>query len=55
MTQSRRHTFIAHLLGIRHFVVAINKMDLVDFRRERYEEIKRDFTDFIARLGGAEV
>ena len=55
MTQSRRHTFIAHLLGIRHFVVAINKMDLVDFRRERYEEIKRDFTDFVARLGGAEV
>src|SRR5438552_5956038 len=55
MTQSRRHTFIAHLLGIRHFVVAINKMDLVDFRRERYEDIKRDFTDFAARLGGAEV
>jgi sulfate adenylyltransferase subunit 1 len=55
MTQSRRHTFIAHLLGIRHFIVAINKMDLVDFRRERYEEIKRDFTDFINRLGGAEV
>jgi sulfate adenylyltransferase subunit 1 len=51
MTQSRRHTFIAHLLGIRHFIVAINKMDLVDFRRERYEEIKRDFQDFINRLG----
>ena len=55
MTQSRRHTFIAHLLGIRHFIVAINKMDLVDFRRERYEEIKRDFQNFINRLGGAEV
>jgi sulfate adenylyltransferase subunit 1 len=53
MTQSRRHTFIAHLLGIRHFIVAINKMDLVDFSRERYEEIKRDFSDFINRLGGA--
>jgi sulfate adenylyltransferase subunit 1 len=52
MTQSRRHTFIAHLLGIRHFIVAINKMDLVDFSRERYEEIKRDFSDFINRLGG---
>jgi sulfate adenylyltransferase subunit 1 len=51
MTQSRRHTFIAYLLGIRHFIVAINKMDLVDFRRERYEEIKRDFQDFINRLG----
>ena len=55
MTQSRRHTFIAFLLGIRHFIVAINKMDLVDFRRERYEEITRDFQDFIKRLGGAEV
>jgi len=55
MTQSRRHAFIAHLLGIRHFIVAINKMDLVDFRRERYEEIRRDFTNFIDRLGGAAV
>ena len=55
MTQSRRHAFIAHLLGIRHFVVAINKMDLVDFRRERYEEIRKDFTNFIDRLGGAAV
>src|SRR5579862_8130540 len=55
MTQSRRHTFIAHLLGIRHFIVAINKMDLVDFRRERYEEIRQDFTSFIDRLGGAAV
>src|SRR5262249_57471663 len=55
MTQSRRHTFIAYLLGIRHFIVAVNKMDLVDFRRERYEEIKRDIQDFINRIGGAEV
>jgi sulfate adenylyltransferase subunit 1 len=55
MTQSRRHAFIAHLLGIRHFIVAINKMDLVDYRRERYEEIRKDFTDFIDRLGGAAI
>jgi sulfate adenylyltransferase subunit 1 len=55
MTQSRRHTFIAYLLGIRHFIVAINKMDLVDFSRERYEGIRRDFADFVNRLGGAEV
>jgi sulfate adenylyltransferase subunit 1 len=55
MTQSRRHTFIAHLLGIRHFIVAINKMDLVEYRRERYEEIRKDFTGFIDRLGGAAV
>jgi sulfate adenylyltransferase subunit 1 len=55
MTQSRRHTFIAHLLGIRHFVAAINKMDLVSFRRERFEEIRRDFEDFVRRIGGASV
>jgi sulfate adenylyltransferase subunit 1 len=54
MTQSRRHAFIAHLLGIRHFVVAINKMDLVDYRKDVYEEIRRDFVDFLNRLGGAE-
>jgi sulfate adenylyltransferase subunit 1 len=54
MTQSRRHAFIAYLLGIRHFIVAINKMDLVDLRKERYEEIKKDFGDFIRKLGGAE-
>ncbi len=55
MTQSRRHAFIAYLLGIRHFIVAINKMDLVEFSRSRYEEIKRDFEDFIKKLGGSEV
>src|SRR2546425_2949490 len=55
MTQSRRHAFIAHLLGIRHFSVAIDKMDLVDYRRERYEGIRKDFTNFIDRLGGAAI
>lgn len=54
MTQSRRHAFIAYLLGIRHFIAAINKMDLVDFRKDRYEEISKDFEEFTRRLGGAE-
>jgi len=54
MTQTRRHAFIAHLLGIRYFIIAINKMDLVDYLQERYEEIRKDFVDFINRLGGAE-
>src|SRR5439155_5364587 len=54
MTQSRRHAFIAHLLGIRHFVVAINKMDLVDYRKDAYEKIRKDFVDFMNRLSGAE-
>src|SRR5438046_7553104 len=55
VTQSRRHAFIAHLLGIRHFIVAINKMDLVDYRRERYEEIRTDFTNFITRHGATAI
>jgi sulfate adenylyltransferase subunit 1 len=55
VTQSRRHAFIAYLLGIRHFIVAINKMDLMDFRQEAFETIRNAFVDFIDRLGGAEV
>ncbi len=55
VTQSRRHAFIAYLLGIRHFIVAINKMDLVEFKREAYDAIRMDFIDFIERLGGADV
>jgi sulfate adenylyltransferase subunit 1 len=51
VTQSRRHAFIAHLLGIRHFVIAVNKMDLVDYSQERFEEIQRDFRDFFGPLG----
>src|SRR6187401_3677909 len=38
--QSRRHTFIASLLGIPHILVCINKMDLVDFKEDRFEEIR---------------
>ena len=50
MPQTRRHSFICALLGIKHLVVAINKMDLVGYREEVFERIKRDYTDFIARL-----
>jgi len=50
LTQTRRHSFIASLLGIRHVVVAINKMDLVDFAQERFEEIKRDYLEFSKKL-----
>src|SRR5215468_7475493 len=39
VTQSRRHAFIAHLLGIRHIIVAVNKMDLVDYSRTAYDKI----------------
>jgi sulfate adenylyltransferase subunit 1 len=50
-TQTRRHSFICALLGIQHFVVAINKMDLVGFAEERFEEIKQEYLAFAAQLG----
>ena len=46
LTQTKRHSFIASLLGIKHFVVAVNKMDLVKFSQDRFEEIKADYTEF---------
>ncbi|WP_257293603.1 sulfate adenylyltransferase subunit CysN [Endozoicomonas sp. YOMI1] len=46
LTQTRRHTYIASLLGIKHIVVAINKMDLVDFSKARFEEIRNQYLDF---------
>ena len=51
LTQTRRHSYIASLLGIRHIVVAINKMDLVDFSEQRFEEIKQDYLAFADKLG----
>ena len=50
-TQTRRHSFITKLLGIKHLVIAINKMDLVDFSEDRYEEIKKDYLEFADELG----
>ncbi len=50
LEQSRRHAFLASLLGIRHIVVCINKMDLVDYSAERFEEIRNDFRRFAMRL-----
>ena len=50
MEQTKRHSFIASLLGIKHVLVAVNKMDLVDYSEERFEEIKRDYKAFSTRL-----
>jgi len=50
LTQTRRHSFIASLLGIKHVIVAINKMDLVDYSEERFNEIKEDYLKFSAQL-----
>jgi bifunctional enzyme CysN/CysC len=50
LEQSRRHAFLASLLGIPHLVVCVNKMDLVDWSQERYEEIKAEFRAFAMKL-----
>ncbi|MCE5278140.1 MAG: sulfate adenylyltransferase subunit CysN [Planctomycetaceae bacterium] len=50
VTQSKRHAFIAALLGIPHFVVAINKMDLVGYSQDVYRKIVTEFTEFAAKL-----
>ena len=51
LTQSKRHGFIASLLGIPHILVAINKMDLVDWSEDVYERVSSDYRDFAQRLG----
>ncbi|AHF04031.1 adenylylsulfate kinase [Marichromatium purpuratum 984] len=51
LTQTRRHSYIVSLLGIRHLVLAVNKMDLVDWDRETFERISADYRAFAARLG----
>lgn len=50
-TQTRRHTYIASLLGIKNIIVAINKMDLVEFSETRFNEIQTEYAGFIAQLG----
>lgn len=51
LTQTRRHSFLAALLGIRNIVVAVNKMDLVGFEESRFQEICEDFRAFAGRIG----
>ena len=53
--QTRRHAYIASLLGIKHVVVAVNKMDIVDFDQRIFAEIETDFRDFAKDLGFAEI
>jgi bifunctional enzyme CysN/CysC len=50
LEQSRRHTFLSSLLGIRHVVLAVNKMDLVDWDRDRFWNIRDEFHAFATRL-----
>ena len=51
LTQTRRHSYIAHLVGIPHLVVAVNKMDLVDYSQEFFDRIRQDYLRFAATLG----
>ncbi len=51
LTQSRRHAYIASLLGTRHIVAAVNKMDLVEYSREVFEALQRDLQQLAGKLG----
>ncbi|ASY72195.1 adenylylsulfate kinase [Sinorhizobium fredii USDA 205] len=51
LPQTRRHSYIASLLGIRHLVLAVNKFDLVEFRQSVFDEIARDYRAFAKKLG----
>ncbi len=51
LTQTRRHSYLVSLLGIRHIVLAVNKMDLVGFSEDRFREIEDDYRAFAAGIG----
>ncbi len=51
LTQTRRHSYLAHLIGIRHIVLAVNKMDLVGYDQARFDEIAADYAGFAASIG----
>ncbi len=51
LTQTRRHSYLAQLIGIRNIVLAVNKMDLVDYDQGKYEAIVKDYRSFAASIG----
>ncbi|WP_298215255.1 sulfate adenylyltransferase subunit CysN [Acidocella sp.] len=51
LTQTRRHSYLAHLIGIRHIVLAVNKMDLIGYDQAKYEAILADYTAFARGIG----
>jgi bifunctional enzyme CysN/CysC len=55
LTQTRRHSYLVSLLGIRKVVVAVNKLDLVGYSREVYDRIEAEYRDFAARVGLTDV
>lgn len=55
LTQTKRHSFIVDLLGIKHIIVAVNKMDLVDYSKEVFDKIKNDYLEFAKNLDVADI
>jgi sulfate adenylyltransferase subunit 1 len=55
LVQTRRHTYLASLVGIPHIVLAVNKMDMVDYSEARYSEICAEYLKFAAQLGLADI
>src|SRR5210317_1336626 len=55
VTQTKRHSFICSLLGIRHVAVVVNKMDLVDWSEEVYERIRHEYNGFVSRLDFSDI
>ncbi|HTP66504.1 MAG TPA: GTP-binding protein, partial [Geobacteraceae bacterium] len=51
LTQTRRHSYLVSLVGIRHVALAVNKMDLIDFDREKFDAIVDDYREFAVPLG----
>jgi bifunctional enzyme CysN/CysC len=54
LTQTRRHSYLAHLIGIRNFVLAVTKMDLIGYDQQRFEAIAADYKAFAASIGIAD-
>ena len=55
LEQTKRHSFIASLLGIKHVLVAVNKMDLVDFDEQVFDQIQKDYREFASRLDSTDL
>ena len=55
LTQTKRHAFITSLLGIQHLVVAVNKMDMVEYSEKVFEKIRQDFLNYAAKLNVSDI
>jgi bifunctional enzyme CysN/CysC len=51
LTQTRRHTYLCHLMGIKNFILAVNKIDLVKYNQEKFNKIKEEYKIFAKRIG----